>query len=159
MPAANHSYYLRNCYLENNLTKGKMTIDGVGIDLGKVKIADLQPRHHEKTTSRRRNRSIVGSSFFGGPMRYVLSGSGHIAGVVNPPAKKKYQYWTGDTPHGDDVDAWLERRRPSIRARGGPTGSPGSRRRTPPRSRRARPAAACLEPIEDAPGSYVKVRS
>jgi hypothetical protein len=40
-------------------------------------------------------------------MRYVLSGSGHIAGVVNPPAKKKYQYWTGETPQGEDVEAWI----------------------------------------------------
>ncbi len=41
---------------------------------------------------------FVGSKFFGGPVRFVLSGSGHIAGVVNPPAKGKYQYWTGGKP-------------------------------------------------------------
>src|SRR4029079_820815 len=51
----------------------------------------------------------LGSSSFGGKVTFVLSGSGHIAGVVNPPARKKYQYWTGPAPHGDKVDAWLAR--------------------------------------------------
>ena len=104
MPAANHSYYLRNCYLENNLTKGKTTIDGVAIDLGKVTIPIYNLATREDHIAPAKS-VYLGSSFFGGPMRFVLSGSGHIAGVVNPPSKAKYQYWTGDTPHGDDVDA------------------------------------------------------
>ena len=69
--------------------------------------------------------AFLGSKFFGGPVKYVLAGSGHIAGVVNPPAKPKYQYWTGDAPVGS-LDRWLTKR-PSIRARGGRTGSSGSR--------------------------------
>jgi polyhydroxyalkanoate synthase len=88
----------------------------------------------------------------------VLSGSGHIAGVVNPPSKAKYQYWTGDTPRGDDIDAWLNKA----------TEHPGSwwndwlawleaqdSTKVPARA----PGGGMLEPIEDAPGSYVKVRS
>jgi polyhydroxyalkanoate synthase len=91
-------------------------------------------------------------------MRFVLSGSGHIAGVVNPPSKAKYQYWTGDTPQGDDIDAWLNKA----------TEHPGSwwndwlawlraqdSNEVPARA----PGGGMLEPIEDAPGSYVKVRS
>ena len=108
MPAANHSYYLRNCYLENNLTKGKTTIDGVPIDLGKVKIPVYNLATREDHIAPAKS-VYLGSSFFGGPMRFVLSGSGHIAGVVNPPSKAKYQYWTGDTPQGDDIDAWLKK--------------------------------------------------
>jgi polyhydroxyalkanoate synthase subunit PhaC len=49
---------------------------------------------------------FIGSQFFGGPMRYVMAGSGHIAGVVNPPAKPKYQYWSGEKPSGNFAD-WV----------------------------------------------------
>ena len=49
-----------------------------------------------------------GAKAFGGPMRYVLAGSGHIAGVVNPPAKGKYQYWTGGKPEGD-IETWIKK--------------------------------------------------
>ena len=49
---------------------------------------------------------FLGSKFFGGPVRYVLAGSGHIAGVINPPNKKKYQYWTGAAPTGN-LEGWL----------------------------------------------------
>jgi polyhydroxyalkanoate synthase len=157
MPAANHSYYLRNCYLDNNLTKGKATIDGVPIDLGKVKIPVYNLATREDHIAPAKS-VYLGSSFFGGPMRFVLSGSGHIAGVVNPPSKAKYQYWTGDTPQGDDIDAWLNKA----------TEHPGSwwndwlawlraqdSNEVPARA----PGGGMLEPIEDAPGSYVKVRS
>ncbi len=88
----------------------------------------------------------------------MLSGSGHIAGVVNPPSKAKYQYWTGATPKGDDVEAWLKKA----------TEHPGSwwtdwlawikaqdSAEVPARE----PGGGVVEPIEDAPGSYVKVRS
>jgi polyhydroxyalkanoate synthase subunit PhaC len=157
MPAANHSYYLRNCYLENNLTEGKMTIDGVGIDLGKVKtpVYNLATREDHIAPAR---SVYLGSSFFGGPMRFVLSGSGHIAGVVNPPSKAKYQYWTGDTPKGDDIDAWLKKA----------TEHPGSwwtdwlawiRAQDSAEVPARQPGGGVVAPIEDAPGSYVKVRS
>ncbi len=51
---------------------------------------------------------LYGSRFFGGPVKFVLAGSGHIAGVINPPGKPKYQYWTGAEPGGTEVDKWLE---------------------------------------------------
>ena len=51
---------------------------------------------------------LYGSQFFGGPVKYVLSGSGHIAGVVNPPASNKYQYWTNDNVKSANVAEWMK---------------------------------------------------
>src|SRR5882724_4097091 len=94
MPAANHSFYLRQCYLNNTLSKGKMTIGNVKIDLNQVTVPlyNLATREDHIAPAK---SAFLGSKFFGGPVKYVLSGSGHIAGVVNPPSKAKYQYWTG----------------------------------------------------------------
>ena len=85
MPAANHSYYLRNCYLENRLTSGSMVLDNTLLDLSKVKVPvyNLATREDHIAPA---DSVLYGSQFFGGPVKYVLSGSGHIAGVVNPPA-------------------------------------------------------------------------
>ncbi len=105
MPAANHSYYLRNCYLENNIAKGKAEIAGVRIDMSKVTLPvyDLATREDHIAPPR---SAFIGAGLMSGPVRYVLAGSGHIAGVVNPPAKKKYQYWTGGPVTGEYED-WL----------------------------------------------------
>ncbi len=156
LPAANHAFYLRNCYLENKLSKGEMEIGGVRLDLGKIKVPvyDLATREDHIAPAK---SVFVGAQFFGGPVRFVLSGSGHIAGVVNPPAKKKYQYWTGGNTRADletwvkeaeehagswwpDWLQWLERH---------------DARRVPARP----PGGGKLKPIEDAPGRYVKVKS
>src|SRR5919112_2216355 len=157
MPAANHSFYLRNCYLENKLTKGQMVVDNVKLDLKKVKIPIFNLAAREDHIAPAKS-VFVGSKAFGGPVDYVLSGSGHIAGVVNPPAKPKYQYWTGGPPKGSDVDAWVAKA----------TEHPGSwwpdwlawltshdEAKVPAR----KIGGGKLKPIEDAPGSYVKVRS
>ena len=105
MSAANHSYYLRNCYLNNALTRGEMVLDGETLDLGKVEVPiyNLATREDHIAPA----RSVFhGSQYFGGEVTYVLSGSGHIAGVVNPPAKRKYQFWTDGPPVGE-FDAWV----------------------------------------------------
>src|ERR1700754_3521060 len=93
MPSSNHSYYLRNCYLENRLSTGTMVLDNTLLDLSKVKVPvyNLAAREDHIAPA---ESVLYGSQFFGGPVRFVLSGSGHIAGVVNPPAAGKYQYWT-----------------------------------------------------------------
>jgi polyhydroxyalkanoate synthase len=157
MPPANHSFYLRNCYLENKLTKGEMEIAGVKLDLGKVKlpIYNLATREDHIAPAK---SVLYGSQYFGGMVKYVLAGSGHIAGVVNPPAKAKYQYWTGAKPAGADLDAWLATA----------TEHPGSWwpdwlewiKSLDDYTMPAREiGGGKLEPLQDAPGSYVKVKS
>src|SRR5207248_1019826 len=107
MPAANHSFYLRNCYLENNLSREKMAIAGEPVDLGEVKVPIYNLATREDHIAPAKS-VLLGSKFFGGPVRFVLAGSGHIAGVVNPPAKQKYSYWTGGRPIGN-LEGWLAR--------------------------------------------------
>ena len=156
MPAANHSFYLRNCYLDNKLSKGQMVIDNVKLDLGKITIPIYNLATREDHIAPAKS-AFLGSKFFGGPVKYVLAGSGHIAGVVNPPGKKqKYQYWTGDDPIGS-LDKWIEKA----------TEHPGSwwpdwidwiRKQDGATVPARQPGSAKYKPIEDAPGSYVKVR-
>jgi polyhydroxyalkanoate synthase len=157
MPAANHSYYLRNCYLDNNITKSRLTIDNVRIDLKEITIPVYNLATREDHIAPAKS-VYLGSTFFGGPMRYVLSGSGHIAGVVNPPAKTKYQYWTGDTPHGEDVEGWL---RDAAEHPGSwwPDWLAWIKAQDAEEVEARPPGGGVFAPIEDAPGSYVKVRS
>jgi polyhydroxyalkanoate synthase subunit PhaC len=156
MPAANHSQYLRNCYLNNLLAKGEMEIDGVSLDLAQVTVPIYNLATREDHIAPPKS-VFVGSSLFGGPMKYVLAGSGHIAGVVNPPEKRKYQYWTGPQPRGADLDKWIA----------DATEHPGSwwpdwiewiTSQEPTRVPAREPGGGVLTPLEDAPGSYVKMR-
>ncbi len=157
MPCANHTFYLRNCYLENNLSKGRISMLGEKIDLARVTapVYNLATKEDHIAPAK---SVFLGSASFGGPVRFVLTGSGHIAGVVNPPARKKYQYWTGGEAKGslenwmksaeehpgswwEDWDAWLD--------------SLDDRRL----KKRRRPGGTKLKPLEDAPGSYVAARA
>ncbi|ESZ48288.1 MULTISPECIES: class I poly(R)-hydroxyalkanoic acid synthase [unclassified Mesorhizobium] len=105
MAAANHSFYLRNCYLENNLTRGVMELAGRTLSLADVTIPVYNLASKEDHIAPALS-VFLGSRYFGGDVEFVMAGSGHIAGVVNPPAAKKYQYWTGGKPTGD-FDQWL----------------------------------------------------
>jgi polyhydroxyalkanoate synthase len=157
MPAANHSYYLRNCYLENRLTSGSMVLDNTLLDLGKVKVPvyNLATREDHIAPA---DSVLRGSQFFGGPVKYVLAGSGHIAGVVNPPAAKKYQYWTNENIADVSLADWMKAADehkgswwPDWRGWLGQIDAEEVEARGI--------GSAALPPIEDAPGSYVKVRS
>jgi polyhydroxyalkanoate synthase len=160
MPRRTHMYYLREMYLHNNLVKpGALTLGGVPIDLSKVTIPIYL------LASREDHIAPYPSVFkachhYAGPVRFVLAGSGHIAGVINPPALRKYQYWVnteqdgqvgelgdwlaGATEHAGswwpDWDAWL---------------APLGGSMVPARA----PGSAELPPLDDAPGSFVKTRS
>ena len=157
MPAANHSFYLRNCYLDNRLTKGEMEIAGINLDLRQVKVPVYNLATREDHIAPAKS-VLFGSQYFGGPVKYVLAGSGHIAGVVNAPGKPKYQYWTGGKPAGSDLDKWLKGAKEHA-------GSwwPDWIDWLKERGTETVPARAIgggkLKAIEDAPGSYVKVHS
>jgi polyhydroxyalkanoate synthase subunit PhaC len=156
LPAANHSFYMRNCYLENKLTKGGMVMDSTPLDLKAVKIPVYNLATREDHIAPAKS-VLFGCKFFGGPVKYVLAGSGHIAGVINPPAKQKYHYFTGPRPRSANLDGWLAKA----------TQHPGSwwpdwiawlkshgTAQVPARL----PGAGGLKAVEEAPGSYVKVR-
>jgi polyhydroxyalkanoate synthase len=154
MAAANHSFYLRNCYLENNLAKGSMELAGCTLSLADITIPVYNLAAREDHIAPARS-VFLGCKYFGGDVEYVMAGSGHIAGVVNPPSMNKYQYWTGGKPVGD-FDEWIAKAKEN----------PGSwwphwqewiqakdARRVP-----ARVAGKRIEVLGDAPGTYVKVR-
>jgi polyhydroxyalkanoate synthase len=156
MPAANHGFYLKEFYNENKLAKGEMTLAGVKLDLGKVKLPVFELATKEDHIAPAKS-VFIGSRLLGGPVEFVLAGSGHIAGVVNPPDKMKYQYWTASKAAADSLEEWLgmAKEHPGSwwpywaewlsRHSGGWTipREPGEK----------------LGVIEDAPGSYVKVRA
>ena len=100
MPAANHKFYLRHCYFQNDLSNGRMKLGGQTIDLKKVTIPVYELAAKEDHIAPARS-AFNGAKCLGGPVRYVMAGSGHIAGVINPPTKPKYQYWTGGPVEGD----------------------------------------------------------
>ena len=158
MPAAMHSFYLRNMYLENNLIKpGGISLDGVEVDLRTIKTPSFILSTSEDHIAPWK-ATYVAKNTYSGPVKFVLSGSGHIAGVINPPSDKmKYGYWTNDSKSGDP-DAWLK----------GATEHPGSwwpewykwvskhaGKKIPAR----KPKDSKIPVIEAAPGRYVKVRT
>jgi len=155
MPAANHSYYLRNCYLENNLSQDKMELAGKTLKLGDIKIPIYNLAAKEDHIAPARS-AYIGGKLFGGDVTYVMAGSGHIAGVVNPPEAGKYQFWS-DGPQNAEFEDWVA----------GARETPGSwwphwhnwiREGSDEEIPARKPGGKKLKPLEDAPGSYVRVR-
>jgi len=156
MPAANHRFYLRHCYLQNDLTNDRMVIEGRPVSLRKVTIPiyDLAAREDHIAPAR---SVFTGAKFFAGPVRYVMAGSGHIAGVVNPPYKPKYQFWSGGPPEGA-FEHWVANA----------TVTPGSWwpdwaawliAQAPEQVPAREVGAGKLKPICDAPGEYVRMKA
>ncbi len=157
MPPANHSFYLREFYRYNKLAQGLLKLGGVPLDLSRVTIPIYELATKEDHIAPAQS-VLIGSRLFGGPVRYVLAGSGHIAGVINPPSKPKYMHWIleeGDVKALPSVEAFIVRAKefpgswwPDYQRWLGPL----SGGQVPPRE----PGGGVLKPIEDAPGSYVK---
>ena len=159
LPAKWHQGYLTHCYRDNRLVlPGSLVVDGTPIDLREIQTPSyIQAGVEDHIAPPSSVWKLM--DHFAGPKRFVLAGSGHIAGVVNPPAASKYQYWTNETPQPDyetfranaketkgswwsDWSAWIERqsatRVEAIGAR--------------------QPGGGKLPAIEDAPGRYVRQR-
>ena len=156
MTAANHAFYLRNCYLENRLAKGEMVIGGARVNLGAVTIPiyDLAAKEDHIAPA----RSVFnGARFFGGPVRYVMAGSGHIAGVVNPPSKAKYQFWSGGRMDGSFED-WMASAG-ETKGTWWPNWFEWLRAQSPETVEARKPGAGGLPALADAPGDYVRQQS
>jgi len=159
LPAGWHRSYLQQLYRDNSLVEpGAITVDGTPIDLSKVKTPTYVQAGREDHIAPPQSVWKI-THHFSGPLRFVLAGSGHIAGVVNPPEAGKYQYWTNDKKVGS-LEEFIE----------GATETKGSwwpdwiewirgfseeevlaaGVRVPGKGR--------LKALEDAPGSYVKAR-
>jgi polyhydroxyalkanoate synthase subunit PhaC len=156
MPAANHNFYLRHCYLQNDLSNGRMELSGRTLDLKKVTAPVYELATKEDHIAPARS-AFTGAKSFGGPVRYVMAGSGHIAGVVNPPGKPKYQFWTDGPPQGKFED-WVAKAKET----------PGSwwpdwlawlTAQAPEKVTARKPGGAKLKPLGDAPGEYVRVKA
>jgi polyhydroxyalkanoate synthase len=158
MPGKVHVFYLDQFYNRNTLATGDLKIGGVALDLKKVKV----PCYHVATVedhiapalSAFRAAKLLGSR----SQRFVLAGSGHIAGVVNPPALGKYQYWTKTGLKGDDLEAW---RQDTAETAGSwwPDWEGWLAKQSKGKKIPARAPGAVLGQIEDAPGAYVKARA
>ncbi|GAB5467877.1 MAG: class I poly(R)-hydroxyalkanoic acid synthase [Rhodospirillales bacterium] len=156
MPAAMHSYYLRNMYQKNLLREpDALTIAGVPIDLGKITLPCCFVSTREDHIAPWKS-TYQGTQLVGGKAKFILAGSGHIAGIVNPPPGK-YPHWT-NTKNPPTADDWLET---ATQHEGSwwPTWlewlRPASGKMVPARV----PGDHQLEVIEDAPGSYVAVKA
>ena len=155
MTAANHLAYLRHCYLENRLARGKARLNGKRLDLSKVTI----PVYHLATREDHiapAESVFIGAKLLGGEVRFVLAGSGHIAGVVNPAAKPKYQYWRGKQPSGEFED-WLAAAR-EYKGSWWPDWIQWIKRQSRKQVPARIPGEGGLPALCDAPGDYVRVR-
>ena len=159
LPAKWHRAYLENFYRDNLLVQpGALSVDGVPIDLRRIETpAYVQAGREDHIAPRESVWKIT--EHLSGPVRFVLAGSGHIAGVVNPPVANKYQYWTSDAPAisleafeaaaretkgswWPDWRAWIEALAP----------------KQMPAAEARIPGEGALPAIEDAPGRYVRAR-
>lgn len=155
MPAANHNFYLREFYNENRLAAGKMSLGGIKLDLHKVKLPIYELATREDHIAPAKS-VFIGAKLFSGPVEFVLAGSGHIAGVVNPPDKVKYQHWTASKAAADTLEEWVAMAKENpgswwphwakwLAKQSGGWVEP-------------REPGATLGVIEDAPGGYVKAK-
>ena len=163
LPGPFFAWYFRNTYLENNLKiPGHVKVDGHGIDFSSLKMPSYIYGSRDDHIVPWKS-AYASTSLLRGPQRFVLGASGHIAGVINPPAKKRRNYWVAQDDNAaclpGDPEDWFSRASSQ-------TGSwwpdwsawlaqhSGSQQKAP-----AKPGNGRYKPVEPAPGRYVKVRA
>lgn len=159
LPAQWHNQYLRDLYRDNKLVEpGALEADGTAIDLTQVRVPTYVQAGREDHIAPAQSVWRI-TEHFQGPLEFLLAGSGHIAGVVNPPTAQKYQYWVGDSA-APELNAFIESAEEH----------PGSwwphwlnwleqqdTAKVPATGKR-KPGGRGDAVIEDAPGRYVKTR-
>ncbi len=159
MPAKMHAFYLRHMYQKNDLVKpGGITILGVPINLSKIQtptyILATKEDHIAPWMS-----AYMATQIYDGPVTFTLADSGHIAGVINPPVKKKYGYWTSTSTHLPvTAEQWLK----SVDEKMGswwPHWSKWQQGFSGKKVKAKKPGSTKHKPIEAAPGRYAKVRA
>ena len=157
MPAKMHSFYLRNMYRENLLARpGGISLLGVPIDLSRVTVPAYFLSTREDHIAPWRT-TYYGARLLRGPVHFVLAASGHIAGVVNAPGSGKYSHWINDTL-AETPEQWLEGAA-EIAGSWWPDWQRWITRLDATEVKARLPGKGKLKPIEDAPGSYVKVQA
>jgi polyhydroxyalkanoate synthase len=157
IPREAHLYYLREMYIKNNLsTPGGISLKGVPIDLSKITIPIyLQAAKEDHIAP---YQSVFKSTgLFSGPVRFVLAGSVHIAGVINPPAANKYNHWINEE-QPKNLDTWLE----TAEEHAGSWWNDWDnwlKKHSGAKVGARVPGDADLDVIEDAPGTYVSIKS
>ncbi|MBI2978512.1 MAG: class I poly(R)-hydroxyalkanoic acid synthase [Rhodospirillales bacterium] len=156
MPAMMHGMYLRKMYLENKLVEpGGITLAGVPLDLRKIDVPTYIISTSEDHIAPWKS-TYKATQLYGGPVKFVLSASGHIAGVINPPAAGKYCYWTNPRK-AKNPDVWFKG---AVRHEGSwwPDWLTWIGKFAGGRVEARVPGKGGLKAIEDAPGAYAKVR-
>ncbi|MBL8805911.1 MAG: class I poly(R)-hydroxyalkanoic acid synthase [Rhodospirillales bacterium] len=156
MPAKMHSFYLRQMYQENRLSRGKIKLLGSKIDLTKINLPVFILSTREDHIAPWRS-TYIATQLYTGPTTFCLAASGHIAGVVNPPAAGKYCHWTNDKLP-KKPDQWLEtatQHAGSWWPRWDEWAKAYAGEQVPARL----PGSGALQVVEPAPGSYVKVKA
>ncbi len=158
MPKALHMFYLRKFYNENALSKGELELGGIKIDLKNVKIPVFTQAGREDHIAPPLS-VFKGAKMFGGDVTYVLAGSGHIAGVVNPPAAQKYMHWINkNLSAAASYDDWFSKASEHAGS-WWPYWAEWLHAKSGDWVETRDPSKGPLKPIMDAPGSYVMVKS
>ena len=155
MPANMHSFYLRNMYQQNRLAvPGGITLEGVPIDLGTVDTPAFMLSTREDHIAPWKS-TFAATSILGGPVKFCLAASGHIAGVINPPSSGKYSYWIASRS-AKSPETWL-RNAKEVPGSWWPEWQNWIQRHAGAKVAARKPGDGKLRPLEDTPGSYVAV--
>lgn len=157
MPAKMHKWYLRNLYLENNLVKpGKLVLNDTAIDLSTIKTPSIFISTIDDHIAPWKS-TWQGAHQFSGPVKFILGGSGHIAGVINPPAANKYNYRMTASKLPKNAQAWADK---ATQHEGSwwPAWDKWVGKYTGEEIPARTPGDHQLNVIEDAPGRYVKTK-